>query len=147
MLSARPLKRCQIPRMFPVLAHVLPSMTLKDWTALAARILRRRDADGKAGAIVIENDNGTIRGGFIYEVEVQADENRRLVVSHVVIPPLGRTMVADVIHAAIEDIARVQACDFVRVELPTSAAWETDYFSRHGHRVLGLDTGQSIRLA
>ena len=143
MLSARPLKRCQISRMFPVLAQVLPDMTLKDWTALAGRIIRRSEADGEAGAIVIENDNATIRGCFIYEIETQAGGKRRLVVRHVVIPPLGQTMVAKVIHAAVEDIARTQACDFVHVELPTDAAWETDFFIGHGHQVLGIDIGHT----
>ena len=144
MLSAQPLKRSQIARMFPVLAQVLPNMALKDWTALAAQLIRRRETDGNAGAIAIENDEGTIRGCFVYEIEAQATGQRRLYVRHIAIPPLGQAMVANVIHAAVEDIAQRQECDFVHVELPADAAWEAAYFTRRGHRVLCIRGRQAV---
>jgi len=132
--------------MFPVLLQLLPGMTFNDWTSLAARMIRRSEADGEAGAIVIENDKGTIRGGFFYEVETRAGGKRRLVVRHVVIPPLGQSMVGNVIHAAVEDIARAQACDLVYFELPTDAAWATDFFTRRGHQVLVIDNHHAVPL-
>jgi hypothetical protein len=135
MLSARPLKRCQIARMYPVLLQVLPTLTLKDWTAFATAMIRRRNADRRVGVIAIETDSNIIRGGFIYEVEASAAQGRRLIIRHVVIPVLGQGIVADAVHAAVEQIARSYACAAIAVELPSDATWEAAYFAGLGHAV------------
>ena len=147
MLRVRPLKRSQIARIFPLLLQVLPGIALAEWKTFAARLIRRSEADGMSGMIVVETDSGTIRGGFIYEVEELPDRRRRLVVRHVVIPPLGQTMVAGAIQSAVEEIVRAQACDFVHVELPSDAEWEADYFTRRGHHaVRGAEFGDAALL-
>ena len=135
MLLAQPLKHRQVARMFPVLMQVLPTVTLKDWTAFATEMIRRRKTDGDAGVVVIETDNDTIRGGFIYEIAGGPQQPRRLFVRHVMIPALGQSMVADAMHRAVEEIARTQSCDFVDVELPADAKWEACYFAGRGHAV------------
>jgi hypothetical protein len=132
--------------MFALLVQVLPGMTLKQWGTFAAQIIVRREIDGSAGAITIENNAGTIRGCFIYEVARAGDGRSWLNVRHVVVPALGQAVVADMIRAATETIARTQGCDVVRFELPTDAAWEADFFSRRGHLVCGIDVGDAARL-
>lgn len=133
--------------MFPVLLQVLPAMTLKDWTAFAMEMIRRRKADGRAGVVAIEADNGTIRGGFIYEVAGGPQHSRRLVVRHVVIPALGQSMVADTMYLAVEEIARTQSCDIINVELPTDAKWEASYFAGRGHAVHDVGNTPALPVA
>lgn len=134
--------------MFPVLLQVLPAMSLMDWTAFATDMIRRSNADGGVGVVAIETENGTIRGGFIYEVESDRQQQRRLVVRHIAIPALGQGLVAEAIHLAVEEIARTQSCAAVDVELPTEAAWEASYFAGRGHavRIIALASALSLAL-
>ena len=131
MLTISPLRQDQIDASYPLMRSALPDLSLDRWRSYAAEVT---GLNGR-GVMVASALNGTLRGAFTYEVGGANGRGRALSVDAIVIPPLGRGLVARALGEALMELAKERDCTAVTVHLPADAEWKVDYFTGLGCEV------------
>lgn len=131
MLTFSQLRQDQIDASYPLMRSALPDLSLDRWRSYAAEVV---SLNGR-GVMIAAALNGTLRGAFTFEVREANGRDRELSVDAIVIPPLGRGLVARALGEALVELAKERACTAVTVHLPADSEWQIDYFTRLGCEV------------
>jgi hypothetical protein len=130
-LTISPLRQDQIDASYPLMLSALPDLSLDRWRSYAAEVA---GLNGR-GVMIASALNGTLRGAFTFEIRGANGRDRELSVDAIVIPPLGRGLVARALGEALMELATERGCTAVTVHLPADAEWKIDYFTRLGCEV------------
>jgi hypothetical protein len=143
-----PLQSDRIRQAYPLIQVVRPSLSLEQWSAYAARVLRDAEADG-GGIATLQDDTGLMMGLFVYHVATEPDHGATLMVEDfVALDIIAPHAVAENLAQAMERIARDLGCRAVHTAVSCGEGKAgqhlVDMLHELGHRLESFRLCKSI---
>ena len=148
--DVRPLNLDQVPQAYPVVSILDPDLGPDQWSSYAIDLLTWSDGTGQRSILTVQNEQNHIFGLSIYCVKPDLRQGRILEIENfAVVDVIGNRAPARILLAALEKIAREQACSCVSISLlnPLMRRWlrsrkkpAMDLFREAGFR------GEQLRL-
>jgi hypothetical protein len=143
-----PLQNDRIHQAYPLIQAVRPGLSLEQWAAYAARVLRDAEADN-GGIATLQDATGLMVGLFVYHVASEPDHGRTLMVEDfVALDIIAPHAVAEHLAQAMESIARQLRCRAVHTAVSCgegkTGQYLVDMLHELGHRLESFRLCKSI---
>lgn len=136
LLEVRSLTLDQIEQTYALIECCCPFMSLTDWKQFATRLIRS-DASSPcpSGVVAAVNAAGSLRGIYSFWTKTCLRRERLLVVTHLVIPILGRRRVAEVLRDQMVQTAIRSRCKAIQAHVFQSCEWSSAFFTDCNYEV------------
>jgi len=140
----RSLTSDQLSQAFPLVQAIAPGILLGDWLDYARSFALERDE--RAGITTAQSNDGYIYGLFCHQVECDLRYRRKLTIENfVVLDLVDHRGAVDVLLGAIDVLAQLNECGYIRVTLPHTVISSDDTGStvlrplrESGHTIGGI---------